>query len=314
MRLLKNFSTFQVILVTVFVECIRLSNASLPGSSLNQKSGRRLAPCQVCRTLVSSFNLGLERTAKGHYGGGDTAWEEENKKDYKNSELRLVEIQEGLCSEVSNGKDQCHELATENEQHLEDWWHSHRNAGVDLTEWLCIGELKVCCPENHYGPQCLPCLGHPGAICSGHGKCKGNGSRKGNGECSCDSGYTGKVCNACAQNFYEAYKDDEKLMCSPCHKSCEGGCSEAGPKGCTGCKSGWETDSEHGCIDLNECLINTDPCKQNEFCVNNEGSFTCVACDKSCNGCSGDGPDMCDKCADGYFLMDKLCIEGKGEL
>lgn len=48
----------------------------------------------------------MERTAKGHYGGGDTAWEEENGKIYKNSELRLVEIQESLCSEVGTGKDQ----------------------------------------------------------------------------------------------------------------------------------------------------------------------------------------------------------------
>lgn len=37
--------------------------------------------------------------------GGDSAWEEENKKTYKNSELRLTEIQEMLCSEVSVGKD-----------------------------------------------------------------------------------------------------------------------------------------------------------------------------------------------------------------
>jgi len=48
----------------------------------------------------------MEKTAKGHYGGGDTAWEEENKKIYKNSELRLTEIQEGLCGDVSVGKDQ----------------------------------------------------------------------------------------------------------------------------------------------------------------------------------------------------------------
>jgi len=48
----------------------------------------------------------MERTAKGNYGGGDTAWEEENKRVYKNSELRLVEIQENLCKEVSTGQDQ----------------------------------------------------------------------------------------------------------------------------------------------------------------------------------------------------------------
>ena len=48
----------------------------------------------------------MEKTAKGHYGGGDTAWEEENKKNYENSELRLTEIQENLCKDVTNGQDQ----------------------------------------------------------------------------------------------------------------------------------------------------------------------------------------------------------------
>ncbi|ODN00589.1 Cysteine-rich with EGF-like domain protein 2-A [Orchesella cincta] len=313
MRLLTSSLSFQVILIHFLVNFIKSSNASLPGGSFangSQKPSRRLAPCQACRTLVNSFHLGLERTAKGHYGGGDTAWEEENKKVYKNSELRLVEIQEGLCNEISQGKDQCHELATENEHLLEEWWNTQRNEGVgeELMPWLCVNKLQVCCPEFHYGPQCLPCLGHPEPVCSGHGKCKGSGTRKGNGECSCETGYTGKLCDSCAQNFYEAYKDTDKLLCSACHKACQGGCSGAG---CAVCKDGWEADDEKGCIDLNECLLEQEPCKQNEFCVNTEGSYTCIECDKSCDGCYGDGPDMCEKCASGYFLKDKLCIEGE---
>lgn len=46
--------------------------------------------------------------------------------------------------------------------------------------------------------------------------------------------------------------------------------------GCVACKEGWETDDEKGCIDLNECLLEAEPCKQNEFCVNTEGSYTCI--------------------------------------
>lgn len=30
-------------------------------------------------------------------------------------------------------------------------------------------------------------------------------------------------------------------------------------------------------------------------------------CDRSCEGCTGDGPDLCFKCADGYDLRDGLC-------
>jgi len=48
----------------------------------------------------------MEKTAKGHFGGGDTAWEEENGLIYKDSEVRLAEIHESLCTEITSGKEQ----------------------------------------------------------------------------------------------------------------------------------------------------------------------------------------------------------------
>lgn len=48
-------------------------------------------------------------------------------------------------------------------------------------------------------------------------------------------------------------------------------------------------------------------CKANQFCVNNEGSFTCLECDRACSGCTGDGPDLCEKCAQGYELREGQC-------
>jgi hypothetical protein len=48
----------------------------------------------------------MERTARGKFEGGDAAWEEERLGSYSHSELRLVEIQEKLCSDVEKGKDQ----------------------------------------------------------------------------------------------------------------------------------------------------------------------------------------------------------------
>lgn len=30
-------------------------------------------------------------------------------------------------------------------------------------------------------------------------------------------------------------------------------------------------------------------------------------CDRACEGCTGDGPDLCDKCAEGYELRDGMC-------
>ena len=56
--------------------------------------------------MVNSIVKGLERTSRGKYEGGDTHWEEKKLGSYANSEIRLTEIQEQLCSELSAGKDE----------------------------------------------------------------------------------------------------------------------------------------------------------------------------------------------------------------
>ncbi|XP_068141622.1 cysteine-rich with EGF-like domain protein 2 isoform X1 [Drosophila tropicalis] len=268
-------------------------------------------PCKGCSLLVTSFKVGLERTKRGH-GGGDTAWEEENLRSYKNSEVRLVEIQERLCSEpeVLN-KDHCHNLANEHEALIEDWFTHKQSEHPDLHTFLCIEQLSVCCPKDTYGPNCAPCTD-----CKGNGKCKGAGTRKGNGKCLCDASYSGPNCNECSSKHYESFRDDSKLLCSPCHAACndDGGCTGAGPKSCRKCKDGWLMDSENGCVDINECLERpASACRPQQFCVNNEGSFTCLECDRSCDGCDGDGPDMCRKCASGYQLKDGKCQDLSAE-
>lgn len=48
----------------------------------------------------------MERTSRGKFEGGDADWEEKKLRSYSNSEVRLVEIQEKLCSDVSKGEDQ----------------------------------------------------------------------------------------------------------------------------------------------------------------------------------------------------------------
>lgn len=267
----------------------------------------RLPPCQACKVLVDSFKKEMERTARGKFEGGDAAWEEERLGSYSHSEVRLVEIQEKLCSSVERGKDQCHALAEEVEQYIEDWWFE--NQGEDLHKYLCIDTLKSCCPDNHYGANCKPCPGFPDNVCNKNGKCKGAGTRKGNGKCSCDAGYEGDLCDSCAPTYYKSYQDEQKLLCSPCHSSCQGSCTQAGPKGCSVCSPGWFMDTEKGCLDVNECFMNPNPCKRNEFCVNSDGSYTCLACDRACESCEGDGPDMCTRCAQGYTLQDNVCVD-----
>ncbi|XP_030380532.1 cysteine-rich with EGF-like domain protein 2 isoform X2 [Scaptodrosophila lebanonensis] len=299
---------FQSVGMTV-IALLTLANAepSLFNSSPKEQRDKsaKLPPCSACKSLVKSFELGLERTKRGKHAGGDAAWEEEKLRSYKTSEVRLVEIQEQLCGDVKRGQDSCHSLANEHESLIEDWFLHKQNEWPDLHEWLCITTLKVCCPAETYGSSCQPC-----SSCSGNGKCKGAGTRKGNGQCSCDSGYTGSHCDKCAEQYYESFRDASKLLCTPCHAACSGGCTGAGPNSCQKCNPGWHRDSDNGCVDINECLEQNNVCRLQQFCVNNEGSYTCLECDRSCNGCDGDGPDMCRQCADGYKLKDGKCQVG----
>nr|CAD7201138.1 unnamed protein product [Timema douglasi] len=114
----------------------------------------------------------MERTSRGKFEGGDAAWEEERLKSYSTSEVRLIEIQENLCADIKDGINQCHFLAEENEQLLEEWWFNKQMEEPDLFKFLCINTLKHCCPENHYGMECKACPGFPDNVCNKNGKCK----------------------------------------------------------------------------------------------------------------------------------------------
>nr|CAD7400046.1 unnamed protein product [Timema poppensis] len=132
----------------------------------------KIPPCQLCRILTNSFLKQMERTSRGKFEGGDAAWEEERLKSYSTSEVRLIEIQENLCADIKDGINQCHFLAEENEQLLEEWWFNKQMEEPDLFKFLCINTLKHCCPENHYGMECKACPGFPDNVCNKNGKCK----------------------------------------------------------------------------------------------------------------------------------------------
>ncbi|XP_014253772.1 cysteine-rich with EGF-like domain protein 2-B [Cimex lectularius] len=237
----------------------------------------------------------MDRTNKKHFGGGDAAWEAEKLGNYAHSEVRLMEVLEHLCSDVVKGQSQCYRLVEEWEEAIEKWWFN-KKPGI-LHDWLCINETKSCCPVDHFGLQCTPCPGYPD-VCTNNGKCNGSGTREGNGKCICSCRYTGANCDKCADNFYED-RSDNYLFCLECDKACKG-CTGARRENCIECNNGWEKN-KNGCVDINECKLK-GTCKNNEHCVNKDGHFECLPCDKSCNRCHGIGPDMCDKCTTGYRL------------
>ncbi|XP_064483431.1 cysteine-rich with EGF-like domain protein 2 isoform X2 [Ornithodoros turicata] len=295
------------------MENVRIAR-SIDISDLGEKVARKdlLPPCQACKTIVKTFMHGMEQTKRNKFDGGDVEWEKRNMGKYSNSEIRFIEIQENLCAEVIQGQEHCRNLAEQHESYLEDWYFNKQQEEPDLHKFLCINEKKVCCPENHYGPNCEPCTGGAEKPCSGHGKCKGGGTRKGSGKCNCNTGYMGLLCDECTEGYHKSTSTSGESECLKCHKACKGNCTEGGPKACQACNDGYVMTQEFGCVDVDECIESETPvCKDGTFCVNSEGSHDCFGCDRACASCTGDGPDMCVKCADGYILKDKMCIEEK---
>lgn len=104
------------------------------------------------------------------------------------SEIRLMEIVEGLCESSSF---ECNHMVEEHEEHFETWWFKRcvtvicmcwLNSGPDsvgsdmwttqyrksqyllsqfrktkhsdLHKWFCIETIKVCCPKGTFGRDC----------------------------------------------------------------------------------------------------------------------------------------------------------------
>lgn len=176
---------------------------------------------------------------------------------------------------MKRGQQQCYSLSEELESFVEKWWYHESKNYPDIYEYLCIEIQKTCCPEHHYGPKCTPCLGYPDQVCNNNGRCKGAGTRYGSGECHCHSGYNGTLCTECTVGYYQSYKDEKKILCSKCHVACKSSCKKSGLKDCDDCADGWQMTNE-GCQDINECLKSKKTCPGNQFCVNNDGSFTCL--------------------------------------
>ncbi|XP_075978313.1 cysteine-rich with EGF-like domain protein 2 [Anticarsia gemmatalis] len=290
-----------LLLLFLYFQITIIGSKKIASRNINESSGK-LSECRRCKILTDSFNHWLDKTSRGKYEGGDAAWEEEKLKSYARSEIRLVEIQEGLCSELKIHQDPCYTLAEEAEQVLEKWWFYENPNAADLYTWLCIENLQHCCHKGHFGAACSACpKDKHNKVCGGHGKCDGDGTRLGNGTCLCRKGYMGIMCDECSENYYLS----EAGTCDACHASCNG-CKGEGADSCEACKTGWELHSGV-CVDVNEC--SSSVCKLNEYCTNTEGSHRCTKCDLSCKTCMGDGPSNCTSCESTNVLWFGECID-----
>lgn len=168
---------------------------------------------------------------------------------------------------------------------LESWFFSERkkdkDEGSSLFEYLCSVQLSVCCPAGHYGPECLPCPGHPNEICNDRGFCQGNQTREGTGKCVCHKQYSGDTCEQCADGHFSNENITTKTgdvlprECKSCDRSCSS-CHSRGPRGCLVCRAGYLMDHESGCIDIDECrAAEVNPCTDGQYCINTHGSFNC---------------------------------------
>lgn len=295
-----TFLNFSALLVFNFV---LISGKLLAPDSKSNINKKILNDCERCHLLVESFKYWLEKTSRGKFDGGDADWEEKKLTTYARSEVRLVEIEEGLCSELKKFKDQCYDFIEDAEQMLEIWWFDKDLSASELSTWLCVERLEHCCPESHYGPTCEPCLKDVNNnVCSGNGKCDGDGFRKGIGICLCKKGYSGKLCEQCDDNYFSS-----NGKCSACDRACDG-CTGKGKDSCLACRSGWVLNDEGSCADVNECLED-DICKNNQFCVNIEGSYNCSECDRSCLSCIGPGASNCSSCSNDNELWNGICVD-----
>ncbi|XP_041874187.1 protein disulfide isomerase CRELD2 [Corvus kubaryi] len=263
---------------------------------------RRLA-CSTCRGIVDRFNQGLADTAKKNFGGGNTAWEEKTLSKYESSEIRLVEIIENLCD---SSNFECNNMVEEHEELIEKWWFKLKKKYPDLFKWFCIETVEVCCPAGTYGPDCLACHGGSERPCHGNGHCDGDGTRGGDGSCSCKKEYTGEFCLDCSSGYFSSLRNETHSVCTACHAACKT-CTGSSNKDCQDCKEGWVKNEGGACVDLDECAAS--PCKEHQYCLNTDGSFSCKACDASCVGCTGEGFEKCKTCASGYVKEDEKCTD-----
>jgi len=191
--------------------------------------------------------------------------------------IDLEKIKKSVCRNILKDDERirCKQFYQNNVATIEKW--KKLSPRTNPFDFICIKDLKCCCPRGSYGPRCVKC-----SKCNENETCHGEGTRSGNGSCICKEGYTGPKCEICSKGFYlkTTHRENKeassaRFVCERCHKSCKF-CRREGSLGCEVCQSGYSWIPTFGCSDVDECSTTKGKvCGKNTFCVNTEGSYFC---------------------------------------
>ncbi|XP_072097152.1 cysteine-rich with EGF-like domain protein 2 isoform X1 [Mobula birostris] len=178
------------------------------------------------------------------------------------------------------------------------------------------GDGSCSCTKEYKGPECLDCAdgyysefqNETDSLCTAcHPACK-TCSGPSNHNCSeCANGWVETVTNEdgvacddideCAAEIFPCKErkycsnTEGSYSCEACHNACDA-CTGEGPESCLNCTTGYSMEGSK-CVDINECSLAEEVCtRENEDCVNTEGSFECA-------------------CTAGYENQNGVCVEVK---
>lgn len=133
-----------------------------------------------------------------------------------------------------------------------------------------------CCP-GHWGPDCMECPGGARAPCGGRGVC--DEGMEGTGSCSCQAGFSGTACEACATD--NVFGPNCSAVCSCVHGVCNSGLNGDGTCECLSAYRGPQCDKP-----IPECA--TLLCPENSRCSPSSKDETKLQC-KCLPNYEGDG-------------------------